>query len=944
VLGRTCDRASRMRKLAMWIGTRARGVVFLLILAAAALAVLYPRPSHLGKGWGVTEIVYWMPTTAGDSMRVAIEEFERRHPEYHVVAGSATAQDETGDPTRFLLGVAGGVPPDLIYFDRFAIVEWASRGAFLDLGPWINRDRNLPDGIRQEDIYRPAWLEPIYKGHNYAIANSLDTRAMYYNGDPLIRAGFVYTDADREVSENRARPGDARPPKTWEEICRKLVHAEGSASADGVVRVVRYVRRPAVNEGIPKASVPNLALAGVRPGDVVALVAGTDVFRRRIKSLLGPRGFRIDLVREQRRGLKSVPFAFRSRCEVKIFSQDGCSARLTRFDPETGRITSAAFIPFFGNSWLYMYGWLNGAEFMTADGSRCRLDSPEIIAALQWIVDVYDSMGGYKAASVFQQSAQSGALDPFLTGDVAMRIDGDWLMHIAMLYKPDLNFGVVPSPIPEKRLKAGFGSVGWSGGWAYAIPSTARHKEGAWKLLRWLSSVEANKLMLEYDASVSRAKGQTYFPSLQANVKLMAWAKAKYVTGNPAVSAKFARGYEQFVELLPASKYRPVTPVGQKLWQEHVRAAEAACNHVKTPYAALNYGKRQVQTALDRVLHPPTGPIVKWRDVIAAYLVLIVLCAIGLGIAHRRRRRLRGPRRREWIDGLICASPWLVGLLAFGAGPIVFSIIISFCHYDVLNPARFVGLSNYVSLLGTHYDSVVGSRVTNDPLFWKSLANTGFMLIGIPLGIAAGLGLAMLLDTKVRGLHLYRTVYYLPAIVPAVAAFILWIWIFDPGRGMLSQVLRYIGVRDPPLWLQDPVWAKPSLILMGLWGVGGSMIIWLAGLKDIPESLYEAARIDGASRLYCFRHITLPLLTPYIFFQLIMGMIGAFQIFEAAFIMTQGGPGDSTLFYAYKLFNEAFRFLNMGAASAMAWILFVVVLALTLSQLWLGKKWVYYSG
>jgi multiple sugar transport system permease protein len=313
-------------------------------------------------------------------------------------------------------------------------------------------------------------------------------------------------------------------------------------------------------------------------------------------------------------------------------------------------------------------------------------------------------------------------------------------------------------------------------------------------------------------------------------------------------------------------------------------------------------------------------------------------------VVQERRRHLYGGRRGVWFEGFICASPWLVGFLVFGAGPIVFSIVISFSHYDVLSPARFVGWQNYMNLLGSHVDAITGERTWNDPLFWKSLQNTAYMIVGVPLGILAGLALALLLDSKVRGLHVYRTIYYLPAIVPAVASFILWIWILSPSSGFLNRALMLLGFDNPPNWLQDPLWSKPALILMGLWGVGGSMLIWLAGLKDIPQSMYEAAAIDGANRFQRFLHITIPLLSPYILFNMIMGMIGVFQIFEAAFIMTDGGPADSTLFYAYKLFNEAFRFLNMGVASAMAWVLFVVVLVITLIQLWLSKKWVHYGG
>jgi ABC-type sugar transport system permease subunit/ABC-type glycerol-3-phosphate transport system substrate-binding protein len=923
---------------------RSRGVLLLVALAFVLVLLLYPRPREAADQPGVTEIVYWMPGTPDDATKAAVEEFERRNPRYGAGRGPAPARPPAPDPTRFLLSVAGGVPPDLMYFDRYAIIEWASRGAFLDLWPLIGRDRDLPDGIREQDFYAPAWREPIYKGGNYAIANSFDTRAMYYSADPLIRSGFVYRETDPEVVSGEAKPGDARPPKTWEEVCRKRIHATGRASADGTVKLTAYVRRPAVNEDLPENAACDLQASGVRPGDIAVLIVGSDVFRGRIGEVSGPTEFRIDLTQEQRPGLKTLPAAFCTRCEVKVFDQNGYVGKLTRFDPQTGRMTAVAFLPFFGNSWLYMFGWLNGAEFMSPDGNECRLDSPEIIAALQWVVDVYDALGGYRAAMVFQASAESGAIDPFLTGKVALRIDGDWFMNTIMAFKPDLDFGVVPSPIPQARLKAGYGSVGWCGGWAYAIPAAAKHKEAAWDLLRWLSSEEANRLMMEYNASLKRATGQTYFPGLSASKSMTAWAKRKYIDGNPAVSPKFVRAYGEFVDLLPNSRYRPVTPVGQKLWNEHVRAAEAAANHLKTPYDALNYGKRQVQSTLEHVLHPPTGPIVHWSYVIAAYVAAIGLFGMALVRAQRRRLRAQGGRRRGWIEGFVCASPWLVGLLVFGAGPIVFSIVMSFCYYDVLNPARFVGVANYASLLGRHFDPVVGHSVSNDPLFWKSLANTGFMIIGVPLSIVAGLALALLLDAKVRGLHVYRTLYYLPAIVPAVAGFILWIWIFDPSRGMLNQILGYLGIHNPPLWLQDPAWAKPSLIVMGLWGVGGSMIIWLAGLKDIPESLYEAARIDGANRMHCFRHITLPLLTPYIFFQLVMGMIGVFQIFEAAYIMTQGGPADSTLFYAYKLFNEAFRYLNMGTASAMAWILFAVVLAATLLQLWLSKRWVFYAG
>ncbi|MCK5861357.1 MAG: sugar ABC transporter permease, partial [Candidatus Hydrogenedentes bacterium] len=188
-----------------------------------------------------------------------------------------------------------------------------------------------------------------------------------------------------------------------------------------------------------------------------------------------------------------------------------------------------------------------------------------------------------------------------------------------------------------------------------------------------------------------------------------------------------------------------------------------------------------------------------------------------------------------------------------------------------------------------------------------------------------------------------RTLFYLPAIMPVVAASILWIWMFNPTEGILNSLLANIGI-EGPAWLQNQYWSKPSLIIMMVWGAGGGMIVWLAGLKSIPQHLYEAAELDGAGPLRKFFNITLPMISPYILFNLIMGLIATFQVFTQAYIMTQGGPVDSTLFYAYALFNNAFRFMRMGYASAMAWVLFFIILGLTLLQLYLSKRWVYYES
>lgn len=282
--------------------------------------------------------------------------------------------------------------------------------------------------------------------------------------------------------------------------------------------------------------------------------------------------------------------------------------------------------------------------------------------------------------------------------------------------------------------------------------------------------------------------------------------------------------------------------------------------------------------------------------------------------------------------GLLFVSPWLIGFLAFTIYPFLASIYYSFTDYSVLTPPEFVGFSNYKTLF------------TDDPLFWKSLGNTFyFAVISIPLQFVVALGLAMLLNQKVKGLAIWRTIFYLPSIVPVVAASIVWLWLLNPQYGIINGLLYLIGI-DGPGWITDPKWSKPSLIIMSLWGVGGSMIIYLAALQDVPAQLYEAAELDGAGSYHKFINITLPTISPVIFFQVIMGIIGALQYFTQAYVMTGGGPADSTLFYSLYLYNNAFKYFKMGYASAMAWILFIIILVLTLALFRSSREWVYYAG
>ncbi|MGQ9629425.1 MAG: carbohydrate ABC transporter permease [bacterium] len=285
----------------------------------------------------------------------------------------------------------------------------------------------------------------------------------------------------------------------------------------------------------------------------------------------------------------------------------------------------------------------------------------------------------------------------------------------------------------------------------------------------------------------------------------------------------------------------------------------------------------------------------------------------------------------ERIAGFVCASPGFFGLIAFTLGPIIAALFFSFTEYDVIRPPTFVGLENYREML------------TGDELFWKTLGNTAFITAtGVPLSMISGLLLALILNNDIRGMALYRTVFFLPSVVPVVANAVLWLWLFNTQYGLINITLRALRLPAPP-WLTSEQWSKPAIVIMRLWATGQGMIIYLAGLKNIPSQFYEAAEIDGAGIWAKFRHITLPMLTPTLFFTSTMGIIAHFQVFTEAYVMTQGGPADSTLFYVYYLYSSAFGWFKMGYACAMAWILFIVILIVTLIQFRMARYWVTYE-
>jgi len=279
----------------------------------------------------------------------------------------------------------------------------------------------------------------------------------------------------------------------------------------------------------------------------------------------------------------------------------------------------------------------------------------------------------------------------------------------------------------------------------------------------------------------------------------------------------------------------------------------------------------------------------------------------------------------------VFVSPWVVGFGVFLAFPVVASLFYSFCDYSVLSKPVWIGFGNYVDLM-------------DDDVFWISLKNTFvFALFALPLGMITSLGLAALLHACALGKSTFRAIFFLPSLVPVVANAIVWIWMFNGEYGLLNYGLSMVGQQGPN-WLQDPRWAMSALVFMGLWGVGQSIVIFLASFQEVPVEMYEAAELDGASLWQKFWRVTIPLISPVIFFQFITGIIGVLQVFAMPYIMTAGGPARATLFYSMYLYDNAFRYLKMGYACAMAWILFMIILVLTWTAVTVSKKYVHYQG
>lgn len=619
---------------------------------------------------------------------------------------------------------------------------------------------------------------------------------------------------------------------------------------------------------------------------------------------------------------------------------------LTEFNKD-GTLKRAGFMPNFGNSWLYLYSFQMNGSFLSSDRRSCTMATPENATALQFMVDGYDLIGGYEKARGFESGFLGKENDAFIIGKVAMKIDGDWILSDLSRYGPQVDLRVAPAPVPDDRYykRGAFANekdtfITWFGGFSYAIPQGARNREAGWRYIKFVTSLEGqlyeNRKQREWD----QIRGRTFIPR-QVGSRVVNEALARDL--RPA-DPKFAAAVDMHASMAKFGRVRPATFAGQTLWSEHTRAMEAALYHKAKPMDALRESQAVVQKELDAFFQKEQYPVIDLSLLPKALVGILIFGLIAAALWYRSRPMGKIARHEaKWAYTLI--SPWVIGFLFFTFGPMLASLFFSFTQYDAMNEARWVGTANYTDMMGV-----------DKPNFTKALFNALYLAgIGVPLGVATGLAVSLLLNAAVKGMRFYRTLFYMPAIVPGIASAILWTWVLtpDPNKGLVNSFwAKTFGLWmnvQPPGWLQSASWSKDAMILMGVWGAGSGMILWLAGLKGVPRTLYEAASLDGANPRQQFWAVTFPQLTPIIFFNSVMGLIGAVQEFDRMYIMKpsgQGpiGPDNSLLTPVYLLFKNAFAFFKMGYASSLAWVLFAIILALTLFQFKLAPRWVHYEA
>lgn len=640
---------------------------------------------------------------------------------------------------------------------------------------------------------------------------------------------------------------------------------------------------------------------------------------------------------------KGIPFPdgswtwdFKPRPELREKCFTWVMRQLQEKAPD-GHVTRWSFAtnytPFMAQLFVYSLGgrFADDPEHPT----RITYDDPRVLAGFEFLRHItYDEQWVPDAGRVFS-GMQTSTGHLFAEGKIAMYLSGSWdfpFMRGALKKGQPGFFDWDVTLAPAYKDGARAFATGGSG---YSILSGTRHPREAWELVRWMAGPHG---------MLALAHGGDAQPAIRALARSEPWIPGPHSPPEERYPANRIVTDEavKYVVFAPSAEYWP--EVNDYVMQK----AETIFNGSSATRPALLDGNRNAQRRLDLLLRDRKGGPFPW----GAGAALGLLAAIGLGAwvyaPERGKRRTARERKEAWAAyGFL--APWLVGFLGLTLGPMLLSFLMSFADWDTITPARWRGLENYHEAFAF------------DPRFWTALKVTFvYSAVAVPLGLAFGLGLSLLLNVKVRGIPFFRTCYYLPSVASTVAVSLIWQKIFSRDDGLLNLLIygadgksNFLGLASllhglaGPTgkvdWLGNESTALPSIVLMSLWGIGGTAIILLASLQSVPPHYYEAATVDGAGPWRRFRNVTVPLISPALFFSLITGVIGSFQVFTQAFVMTSGGPNDATMFYMLHLYNQAFLNLRMGYASALAWLLFLIVMAFTALQLSL-RRWVYYEG
>jgi len=620
----------------------------------------------------------------------------------------------------------------------------------------------------------------------------------------------------------------------------------------------------------------------------------------------------------------------REKCFTWVMQQ------LTQRAPD-GKTTRYGFTPAWPGAFIDLLVYSQGARYADSveNPTKARFDDPRIIQAYAFFQDLSLKQKVIPSPSALSTELMVSPIDLFLQGKVAMAQSGIWEVPNIRKRHPTtskdwFDWDIVLAPAFRDGTRAMP-----TGGSGYCIFKSTPYPEDAWKLVKWMAGAPAMQKL----AAAGLAQ-----PAIRALAVKPPWIP----DASTPREEQFPKNRIITDTAVPSVVFEPTSSAWPEVKAYATQAIDQVLLGTLPAEKGMKDAQKRAQDRLDVILKQEDLKPFPWA--MAGLLGLVVLIGVGAWVfAPERGRKLTAREKAEARAAFGFLTPWLFGLIALTLGPMVFSFMMSFSDWDIIQPARWRGAQNYQEAF------------SGDPRFWVSLKVTAiYTAVAVPLGLLVSLALALLLNVKVKGMPLYRTFFYIPALASGVASALIWRGVFKADGGLLNTIIYgsdgrgdFLGLAsalaplgqagDPINWLGNEKTALASLILMSLWGAGGGMVVLLAGLQGIPQHYYEASTIDGAGIWGRFRHVTIPMLGPALMFSLITGLIGSFQVFTNAFIMTAGGPGESTMFYMLHLYNNAFVGLRMGYASALAWILFILILGLTVAQLRLNRM-VYYEG